>query len=259
VDQTLPWGPATLLTLLLPSPCLACDQPIPRWRPLLGLCVPCRCRLVGLRNCCAQCGAPLSNDRLPPHFRCGACRLDPPSFDRLEALYLYQPPLDAVVRHLKFAGLPYLGRHAAALLVRHLGTALRQIEVVVPVPLHWRRAIRRGYNQAREISLPLAQRSGRPHHQALRLVRATRPQAELDRADRRDNPIGAFRVHRPSAIAGRHVLLVDDVVTTGATLNASARALKEAGATEVTVAVLGRTPPPGYCDHLAPATTWQDS
>lgn len=246
---------AGLLTLLLPSPCVACDRPIGYWRPQLGLCVHCRGRLHQARRQCAQCGVPIASRRLPPGFRCGACRLNPPAFDRLHAPYLYLPPLDSVVRHLKFGGLPYLGRHAARLMSQVSTDELRRAEVVVPVPLHWRRQLSRGYNQAREIARPLARLLERRHSAALQRIRATSPQTDLSRLERQIGPAGAFGIRRGSDVGGRHVLLVDDVITTGATLNAAAAVLKQSGAAAVTVAVLGRTPAPG----VHPDGAWQDS
>jgi ComF family protein len=251
-----PWSTATwrtvarhagsaLLELLLPCPCLACERSIGTWRPQLGLCVPCRGRLRPVGGACAQCGAPVVTPEPPAGFRCGRCRRSPPAFDRLAALFVYEPPLDAVVRGLKFARLPYLGRHVAALLAERHGESLAAADVVVPVPLHWRRRALRGYNQAAEIALPLARLLGlRPCH-ALRRRRATRPQADLPRAQRLSNPRGAFRVRRRASVAGRRVVLVDDIVTTTATVESAAAVLKRAGAAAVTVVALGRTPPPG--------------
>ncbi len=116
---------------------------------------------------------------------------------------------------------------------------------MVPVPLHWRRQMARGYNQAERIARPLAKRLGRPLITALRRTRATPPQALLERPHRRANLRGAFRGRRSSAIRGRRVLLVDDVATTGATLHHASAALRRAGAASVMALAVARTPPPG--------------
>ena len=251
VDDAL----TALMVLAMPSPCLGCERPVREWRPRLGLCVHCRGRIRPTGVCCHQCGQLLSASDLPTGFCCDGCRRSPPSWDRLLAPYRYEPPLDAVVRHLKFGGLAYLGGHAAEAIHQHHARALDEVEVVVPLPLHWRRRLARGFNQAREISRPLARRIERPHATALYRKRPTTAQARLSRADRLNNPAGAFRPRHRHRLAGRHVLLVDDVVTTGATLEAAATALKGAGVSRVTVAVLARTQPPGDADRSA----WQES
>jgi ComF family protein len=147
-----------------------------------------------------------------------------------------------VVRGLKFGRLDYLGRHLAAALAAGLGAGLVGCDRVVPVPLHWWRRLARGYNQAERIARPLAGRLGLPCVQALARRRATPPQSLLGREERLANLREAFRVPRPECVEGLRVLLVDDVATTGATLEAAAAALKKAGAAAVTALVAGRTP-----------------
>lgn len=232
-----------LLHTLLPAPCLGCGRPLPAARAPLSLCAVCRAALSPIhRESCAVCLRPLAAHALPEGYRCGACRQDPPAYDRLLALWSYQPPLDAVVRGLKFGRLDYLGRHLATALADGLGPRLTGCDRVVPVPLHWRRRLARGYNQAERIARPLAARLGLPCVQALARRRATPPQSLLGREERLANLRKAFRVPRPERIRGLHVLLVDDVATTGATLDAAATALRKAGAAAVTALVAGRTP-----------------
>lgn len=235
----------SLLHLLLPACCLGCAEPLLAAAPL-GLCAPCRGKLAPLaRTACAVCAQPLDAFEPPAGYRCGACRERPPAFDRLLALWTYRPPLDAVVQGLKFRRLDYLGRHLAAALADGLGEALdgfARIDGVVPVPLHWRRRLTRGYNQAERIASPLAGRLGLPLIQALRRARPTPPQTSLGKADRLANLRQAFRVPRPGSVRGLRLLLVDDVATTGATLDASAAALRQAGAAAVTAVVAARTP-----------------
>ncbi len=115
------------------------------------------------------------------------------------------------------------------------------------MPLHWRRRLTRGYNQAESIARPLARRLGRPLVPALRRIRATAPQARLERSRREANLRRAFemRARSGAAIDGRRVLLVDDVATTGATLHHAAAALRRGGATGVVALATARTPPPG--------------
>lgn len=234
---------------LLPAACLGCAAPLPAAVSPLGLCPPCRGRLRPAAlppQACASCGRPLDAAEPPPGYVCGDCRLDPPAFDRLLAVWRYAPPLDAVVQGLKFGRLDYLGRHLADAIAERLEDRLRESldegSLVVPVPLHWRRYLGRGYNQAERIARPLARRLGLPLWTGLARSRFTPPQSRLDQAARHSNLNRVFRVRRPGRLAGRPVLLVDDVATTGATLDAAAGALKAAGAAAVTAVVAGRTP-----------------
>lgn len=228
---------------LLPAPCLGCGQPLPARRSPLGLCAGCRARLSPLpREACAVCARPLAAHALPEDWRCGACREHPPGFDRLLALWSYRPPLDAVVRGLKFGRLDYLGRHFAEALAESFADRFGEVDLVAPVPLHWRRRLERGYNQAERIAAPLARRLAVPCAAVLSRNRATPPQSLLGRADRLANLRRAFRAPRPDRVRGLRILLVDDVATTGATLDAAASALRKAGAAAVTALVAGRTP-----------------
>jgi ComF family protein len=238
------------LHLLLPAPCLGCGDPLPARVPPLGLCAACRGALAPpLGPACALCSVPLAAVAVPAGFRCGRCRTRPPAFDRLLAAWRYAPPLDAVIRALKFGRRDDLGAGLAAGLAERLGRDL-EADLAVPVPLHWRRRLGRGYNQAERIARPLAQRLDLPFAAALARRRATPPQTGLGGAQRRRNPRGAFALARGAEVRGRRVLLVDDVATTGATLDAAAACLRAAGAARVTAVAaalrpaLGRVPSP---------------
>lgn len=244
--QSLRWWDR-LVWAVLPAGCLGCGAPLPARVSPLGLCAPCRGRLSPVPgNACDRCGRPLAAEALPAGYCCGDCRADPPAYDRLLALWKYAPPLDAVVQGLKFGRLDYLGGHLAEALADELGAAIREQVgkegLVVPVPLHWRRRLTRGFNQAERIARPLARRLGLPFSPVLARRRATPPQSRLDQAARLRNLRQAFAVRERGQIADRHVVLVDDVATTGATLDTAAAALKAAGAAAVTAVVAGRTP-----------------
>jgi ComF family protein len=235
-----------IVSFVLPPICLGCDRLAPDRRLEMGLCVRCRGRLRPLTGPgCWRCARPLAGAALPRGFRCETCRLRPPAFDRLVALWTYAPPFDGVIRAFKFGRLEFLGRQLAPAFRARFAVEGLQADLVTPVPLHWSRFWRRGYNQAERIARPLAKSLGLPFRATLRKARRTPPQNRLPRERRITNLEGAFRPRRPSAWAGRRVLLIDDVVTTGATLQAAAECLKKAGATGVVAMVAGRTPGPG--------------
>lgn len=230
-------------------------MPLPARRSALGLCEPCRQALPEIAPdaaVCAGCGRRLDTPSrpLPSGWRCGTCRERPPSFDRLLAVWRYEPPLDAVVLALKFGRLEYLGRHLGDRMAERLTAELdHDLEwaarlaagaAVVPVPLHWRRKLRRGYNQAESIALPLAETLGLPLRRSLRRRRATARQTSLSRLHRRRSLDGAFTCRRRPP--EETVLLVDDVATTGATLDAAAACLRRAGVQRVLALVAAHTP-----------------
>lgn len=257
-----------LQRLILPACCLSCARPLDAGAHPLGLCLACRGRLRGPAPGCAVCGTPIPAARmreLAGGFACGRCRTQPPAFERLVVAWSYAGPLEAVIGGLKYRRLDYLGAHLARGLAARLttsgaetpavpgearedgsGNGPAEWDLVVPVPLHWWRRRVRGYNQAERIARPLAAEIGAPFRDLLRRSRSTRPQARLSRAERLRNPAGAFALRRgwraTRWVTGRRVLLVDDVVTTGATLSAAATVLKDAGAASVTAAAAARTP-----------------
>ncbi len=176
---------------------------------------------------CAACG---ERGREPFCLLCAGALMPAPPLhvegaDSAQAAYAYGGPLAMAVQALKYRARLDLGRVLGALLG---AMPLPAHEVVVPVPLGPRRLAERGYNQALELAR--AFRAVDPH--ALRRVREGQPQATLDRAARHPNVSGAFAAD-PRRVAGRAILLVDDVITTGATAAAATRALRDAGALEV--------------------------
>lgn len=192
---------------------------------------------------CACCGIPFAV-AVEAETRCPSCLETPPDFNAARAALVYDAVSAPLVTTLKFhdqwAG---LARYVQMML--RLGTPLLDgADMLVPVPLHWRRLVRRKFNQSALLAYGLEAQTGIPcAPQMLQRVRHTKPQMRLDRATRLRNVKRAFAVP-PEAqplLAGKTVLLVDDVLTTGATANACARALKKAGAREVRVLALART------------------
>jgi ComF family protein len=187
---------------------------------------------------CESCGDPLPSWRIISleSGRCGRCRRTNGHVARGRAIGAYDGALRSIVHALKYGGRRTLARPLAALLAYHGSGILDGATVVVPVPLHRTRQRARGFNQAAEIArhLPL------PLAHALKRVRATPSQTDLPAAKRHANVRGAFALKRRAEIRGAIVVLVDDVSTTGATLEACARVLTEGGAREVRALTVAR-------------------
>jgi ComF family protein len=174
-------------------------------------------------------------------LRCAACQARPPKFARARAACLYDEHSRDLILQLKHADRPELGRLFALWLKRAADALIADADLIAPVPLHSGRLFRRRYNQAAEIARPLARLSGRPYlADSLIRHRDTGSQGGKSATGRRRNVAGAFEVRHAHRVAGKRVLLVDDVLTTGATAEGCARALLAAGATAVDLAVVAR-------------------
>lgn len=169
---------------------------------------------------------------------CGRCLRRPPAFDGTAAVFSYDYPVDRLIHRLKYGA----DFGVADALARHVGGTVARpaADLIVPVPLHPARLAERGFNQAVEIARPLARRWGMALETRAVVRRRTDDQVGLALAARRKNLRDAFSCH--SRFDGAHVLLVDDVMTTGATLDALAKCLKRAGAASVRNLVIARTP-----------------
>lgn len=217
---------------LFPPLCVLCGDYGERRR---DLCCGCADDLPIVKAACVRCGAPL-----PMPGTCGRCQRRPPAFDRTAAVFHYVPPLDALIKRLKFNGDLTLARLLGELMADRLGESETELpEVIIPVPLHVRRLKERGFNQALELARPVAERLGVPlaWRQVVR-IRATDPQADLPAKLRYRNIRGAFAVE--PGFAAQHVAIVDDVMTTGYTVNELAATLRRAGVATVSVWVCAR-------------------
>jgi ComF family protein len=175
--------------------------------------------------------------------RCHARRAGPCETDDVDVAFGdYGGALAQAIRRLKYEERPYLARPLGALLRGACRARPIEVDAVVPVPLHPRRLVERGYNQSALLAAWVATELGAPLVTSA-LVRDvdTAPQVELAREERRANVATAFRVACPASVEGQQIALVDDVATTGATLGACRRILLEAGARDVTTVVLART------------------
>jgi ComF family protein len=189
---------------------------------------------------CDGCGAPFEYDA-GPQVRCAGCMARPHAFDSARAACLYDEASRDPILKLKHADRTDLAPLFARWLSRAAAELLEQAEAIAPVPLHPLRLVKRRYNQAAEVARPLARLCGLDYlPDALVRRRATRTQGGKSASGRRRNVAGAFEAPRRHLVEGRRILLVDDVMTTGATLDGCARALKAAGAARVDVAVLAR-------------------
>ncbi|MFQ5468038.1 MAG: ComF family protein, partial [Kiloniellaceae bacterium] len=191
---------------------------------------------------CAVCGLPFAYDPGPDTL-CGGCMAAPPPFARARAVMRYDHASRRLVLGFKYRdrteGAPAYG----AWLARAGAEFTPAADLIAPVPLHWARLFMRRYNQAALLAHALGRETGIPVAADLLVRRRyTRPQARLSASARRRNVAGAFALKgaRAEAVAGRRVLLVDDVYTTGATVSACARALRRGGAAAVDVLVLAR-------------------
>lgn len=198
------------------------------------VCAPCAAELPRVGAACPCCALPLPVEGVP----CGACQRLRPSFDATVAALAYGFPVDRLVQALKYRGRLSLAGYFADLLAALPPPCAPAL--VVPMPLHPSRLRTRGFNQAAEIARPLARAWGLPVElDGVRRVRDTPPQADLPWSRRRVNMRGAFRCD--AALDGRCVVVVDDVMTTGATLDELARVLKAQGAVRVENRIVART------------------
>jgi len=257
MTHQIPRWPRALLHLLLPSSCALCGAGCPG-----VVCTPCRDHFcLPVTNRCARCANPLpqitssprrgkqSTGLFPPKFVesiCPGCQAYPPSYEATICAADYAPPLDHLVLQLKFSArlplAPWFAEMLRDAMLARPGLPLP--ELLCPVPLGPARLVERGYNQALEIARPLGRLLGVAVAPSLALRQLdTRAQSGVSPHERAENIRGAFAIAEPSLIEGRHVGLVDDVMTSGHTLEELAATFKRFGAARVSNLVFARTPP----------------
>ncbi len=233
-----------LLDAVLPPRCLKCGQVVAAEGGAQGaLCPGCWQQLSFLGGpCCACCGQPFDFE-LGPDALCGACIEAPPAFDRARAVLRYDEASRDLILAFKHADRTSLAPTFGAWLNRIGQELLGDSDLIVPVPLHWSRLFGRRYNQAALLANALGALSGKPVLPDLLIRRrATKKQGHLGRLARQRNVAGAFALHprRGALLEGKRILLVDDVITTGATVTNCAKVLRKNGAIAVNVLALAR-------------------
>jgi len=252
---------ARVLELVLPACCIMCGQRCPDRM----LCGGCEDDIPRITVCCRQCGLPGAWGAAE---LCADCLRHPPPWNQAVAALVYEYPVDHLVRRFKFHNdlacgqllaeeLVYAVKYRQALCAlgqgeweqngleqSRLKTSSEKPELLIPVPLHFLRRCKRGFNQAEFIASQLQRQCGIPvQRHLLRRINHTSAQSGLDRKTRQKNLRNAFRC---KPLNGAHVALVDDVLTTGATLQECSRVIKKAGAGRISVWVAARVPAPAH-------------
>ncbi|MGH6890973.1 MAG: ComF family protein [Dongiaceae bacterium] len=225
---------------ILPPRCLKCGEIVADPGSLCGRCWP-ALRFLGA-PCCACCGLPFEFD-MGESSLCAGCIADRPLFDRARAALIYDDASRDLILRFKHADRIDGAATFAGWMARAGAELVASADVIVPVPLHWWRLVRRRYNQAAVLATAIGRARGKLVVPDLLLRRrATASQGRLGRSQRRRNVAGAFAIHprRAQVAAGARILLIDDVLTTGATAEACTRVLRAAGATGVDLLAMAR-------------------
>jgi ComF family protein len=227
------------LDIALPTLCVACREPVAGE----GVCAACWAKLSFIAPpYCARLGIPFAYDPGPGILSMQAIA-DPPAYQRARAALRYDDVARSLVHALKYHDRTDLAPTMGRWMARAGWELLDQADLLVPVPLHWRRGFSRRFNQSGALARAIQRNSGVPvSRDALRRVRPTEHQIGLSRTERAANVQGAFKVapERRAEIQGRRIILIDDVLTSGATADACARALLRAKAAQVDVLVFAR-------------------
>jgi ComF family protein len=233
-----------LLNLVYPEVCLLCSASISRRRDC-GICDSCWNKAIALRIVpprCSCCGLPFQNFAAESESLCGDCIQQLPPYAGARSFGHYTSELSGLIQGLKFRS----RRNLVVLLMPLLADTFfdswkrEDFDFITPVPLHPKRKCERGYNQSELLARSLAGRIAVPCNNVLIRVRSTAPQVGLTNSQRLENMRNAFRCIAPAQILKRRVLLIDDVMTTGATAASAARALLEGGAWRVSVLTVAR-------------------
>lgn len=223
-----------------PPECSVCGSPVNQGT---RICQTCLEKMVSIKPCCLRCGMPVPE--VLPNEDCIRCRQHSLRFGRVIALGFYDGPLQQAVIKCKSRSYEGLRQALAEHLVVKLNSRLPDIQqhrpVLLPVPYHWSRAFTQAAPAAVSLARSLSRLTGWPVANAtVRRIRRTNKQGMLSLAERRENVRGAFKATAPKSLSGRHVLIVDDVLTSGATINEVARQLSGCRAKDISALVVAR-------------------
>ncbi len=232
-----------VLDFILPTTCSYCHSPV-KDSGIPFFCFNCWNDFSLVNGpVCPRCGRPFESPETLTYsagHECGQCRLKPPRFDQALSVGYFEGPLREAIHQFKYRPCRSLGRHLSGWLARNV-RLVDGIDVVIPVPLHKKRLRQRGFNQALLLAKEVSEANALPlSFDNLVRARPTRPQVELSGEERIRNVAGAFTLLRPGDLDGKRVMLVDDVFTTGATMNECAGVLKKAGAVRVAALTVAR-------------------
>ncbi len=232
-----------VLDFIFPTSCSFCNGPVGDSN-IPFFCSTCWADFALIQGpVCPRCGRPIDSPETlthSPDHTCLPCRREPPLFDQALSVGYFEGPLREAVHQFKYRPCRTLGPPLGEWMAANVRLVM-DIDLIMPVPLHVSRLKERGFNQ----SLLLAHRMSETHHipfswDNLCRTRPTRPQVALSGVERIRNVAGAFALRQPASVVDRSVVLVDDVHTTGATMNECAAVLKQAGAAHVTAFTLAR-------------------
>lgn len=240
-----------ILNLILPANCHICKLPVKEWSN------PYICRICWKKirfidgPVCPRCGIPFKSSVTlirSPDYLCGTCRKQKFYFTKASALGYYEGTLSETIHIFKYEKKQSMARYMNSLISGSILHGIAKADIIIPVPLHKKRLKERGFNQAllivHHIANSIVGAGFKPAPtlsiDGLLRTRWTRPQIELSREERLRNVKGAFAVRDGISFKGKKLLLIDDVYTTGATVNECARVLKKAGAKEVVVFTIAR-------------------
>ncbi len=222
--------------------CILCGA---RQSGQIDLCTACQQELPTLSGGCLRCSLPIADSDIadPNNPQCGQCLQQPPPFQQTIASWTYQPPIAQLISRFKYQRQLSIGRSLSMLLAENIAANYSPEslpDVITPTPLHRWRLLRRGFNQSEHICQVLSKKLGIPVNSLVKRQRPTPAQQSLTASQRRRNLKGAFKVSRD--VKGLSIALVDDVLTTGATATEISQCLLKAGAKEVHLWCLARTP-----------------
>ncbi len=228
-----------LVQWVYPPRCLLCGHTGQKQgHEAVDLCGHCQQRLPFNETACLSCALPLPRG-IGPEAICGQCQNKPPAFDASFSLFCYEQPVVWLVQQLKFNDRLAHARLLGNMLAQRVEACVDRPQCIIPVPLFNKRLRQRGFNQSVELAKPVAKKTGLPLELSLAIrTRPTESQTGLDAKQRRKNIKGAFKTIRH--VPYRHVAIIDDVVTTGSTVNELARVLKKSGVNRVDVWSIAR-------------------